>query len=340
VNVAAHTQESLFDRLAPEWNNLLKRSDANLIFLTWEWQSTWWRAYEAGALWVLTVHDEHNRLVAIAPWFIQTKPDGERVVRTIGCVDVTDYMDIIVDHDHVDAVQRSLAQYAWDNRDQFDRMNLCNVSEHSRTFATFPQHLSSAGFDAEPVLQEVCPVIHLPDSFEAYLESLDKKQRHEIRRKLRRAENEAELNWYTVDSTHDFEQQVEVFFRLMASSQPSKAEFLADARNERFFRSILRVAYECGWLRMTFLEVDGQPAACYCDFVYQDSVLVYNSGLDPNYVPHLSTGIVLLAYNIRRAIEDGLKLYDFLRGNESYKYRMGAQDTRVYMLLARKPESA
>lgn len=338
VKVVAHTQATLFEALRPEWNSLLGRSAANLIFLTWEWQSTWWHAYEAGDLWVLAVHSDDDRLVGIAPWFIQVKPDGERVVRTIGCVDVTDYMDIIAEPEHIDGIQQALADYVAQNTGLFDRINLCNVPEDSRTYATFPDHLRQAGMDAKLVLQEVCPIIRLPDSFEGYLESLDKKQRHELRRKMRRAENEAEIEYYTVDSSHDFEQEIETFFRLMAASQPSKAEFLADPRNNRFFRDILHVAFACGWLRMTFLKVDGHPAACYCDFDYNGHMLVYNSGLSLDYAPHLSTGIVLLTYNIRHAIETGHIVYDFLRGNESYKYRMGAVDTRVYMLLARKPE--
>ncbi|MDL1883917.1 GNAT family N-acetyltransferase, partial [Anaerolineae bacterium CFX8] len=75
-------------------------------------------------------------------------------------------------------------------------------------------------------------------------------------------------------------------------------------------------------------------AATYLNFVYNRHVLVYNSGLLPGEYGHLSPGIVLLAYNIRHAIENNAVVFDFLRGNEVYKYRMGAQDTRVFMLRA------
>jgi len=67
----------------------LKRSPADNIFSTWEWQSSWWKAYQAGELWLISCRDDQDRLVGLAPWFIQTQPGGERVVRSIGCVDVT-----------------------------------------------------------------------------------------------------------------------------------------------------------------------------------------------------------------------------------------------------------
>lgn len=336
LRVQVYSQAALFEQLKPEWNALLMRSGADFLFLTWEWQSTWWRVYEAGQLWVIGVYQD-ERLVGIAPWFIQSRGD-ERVVRTIGCVDVTDYVDLIAEPELAHEVQGVLAQFLHEHADAYDRVNLCNIPEASETCHHFPDILRDLGFDADLVLQEVCPVIHLPDDFESYLDMLDKKQRHEIRRKMRKAENEAEIEHYSVSADHDFEAEVEQFLRLMAASQPSKAEFLQDEQNARFMREIMRVTHEQGWLRLSFLKVNGTHAAAYCDFDYHGQILVYNSGLLPDYQAHLSTGIVLLAYNIEAAIQTKHRVYDFLRGNETYKYRMGAQDTRIYKLVARVRE--
>jgi CelD/BcsL family acetyltransferase involved in cellulose biosynthesis len=121
----------------------------------------------------------------------------------------------------------------------------------------------------------------------------------------------------------------------MAASQPSKAEFLRNPANASFFRAVLPTIAARGWLRMTLLQVNQEAVAAYCDFDYQGKTLVYNSGLLPDRYSHLSTGIVLLAYNIQHAIEKGNHLFDFLRGNETYKYRMGGQDTKVFKLMAR-----
>ncbi len=335
LKVALHQESTIFQELASEWDELLHRSVDDTIFLTIEWQSVWWKSYNAGELLIFTCRDAEDRLVGIAPWFIHDI-EGERVVRTIGCVDVTDYVDVIVDKAFLQPVLACFASVLNDNSGKFDRINLCNIPEASPTLAIFPDLLRSCGFDVELVLQEVCPVISLPTSWEGYLESLDKKQRHEIRRKLRRAESETELTIEALTDADSASAMIDTFLYLMSSSQPAKAEFLQDASNVRFFRAIIQTVAERGWLRMTFLKVSGEPVAAYCDFVYRGKVLVYNSGLVLDKYAHLSTGIVLLAHNIRWAIESGYHLFDFLRGNEAYKYRMGGQDTRVFKLMAQK----
>lgn len=333
MELRAYTDERVFDELQHEWNNLLHRSASDLIFLTWEWQSTWWKAYNAGEIWVITVRNDDGKLLGIASWFIQSA-NGERVVRTIGCVDVTDYVDVIVDAEQRNEVYAMFASFLHDNRDQYDRINLCNIPEASPTLAELPAQLTARGFKAELELQEVCPVIVLPDTWDGYLEQLDKKQRHEIRRKLRRAESEASLHWYVVNETHDIEEEAEKFISLMRASHPEKAKFLEDQHNLAFFKSVVPLIYRCGWLKMSFLVINGTPSAAYCDFDYNQKILVYNSGLLPNENGHLSPGIVLLSYDIRDAIEHKREVFDFLRGNETYKYRMGAVDTQVFKLKA------
>ena len=200
--------------------------------------------------------------------------------------------------------RRRWPRFLADNHAAYDRINLCNIPEASPTLATLSgTHCKNAGFNVEVEFQEVCPVIDLPDDWEAYLERLDKKQRHEIRRKMRRAESEAALQWYVVDQTHDIEEEVEKFLALMRASHPEKAKFLDDPHNLGFFQArSCRWSTSCGWLKMSFLVVNGTPSAAYCDFDYNGRILVYNSGLLPSENAHLSAGIVLLSYNIRDAI--------------------------------------
>lgn len=334
MNLTAYDTETVFDDLKDEWNDLLRRSNCDQIFSTWEWQSTWWREYQAGDLWIVAARNDDGRLVGLAPWFVETSAEGERVVRFIGCVDVTDYVDVIIEPQQTEAVFTALAEHLLDHADRYDRVNLCNIPETSPTHQAFAAVLKQAGFEVDVPVQEVCPVIPLPRTFEDYLNTLDKKQRHEIRRKIRRAEAEPGLGWYIVGPEHDLEAETERFLKLMASSHPSKAEFLTNPKNESFFRAIVRTAYERGWLQLAFLNVGPEVAAAYVNFDYAGRILVYNSGLQPEAFGQLSAGIVLLAYLIEHAIETGRFVFDFLRGNETYKYRMGAQDTRVYKLKA------
>ncbi len=98
---------------------------------------------------------------------------------------------------------------------------------------------------------------------------------------------------------------------------------------QRFFRSLARRMADTGCLRLAFLTLNGVKAATYLSFEYKGHLLLYNSGYDTEQFAHLSPGWVLLAYLIQHAIAEGLKVFDFLQGDEAYKYRFGGQDYKV-----------
>lgn len=333
--VQAYRDEQAFEKLQDEWNPLVHKSQSNRIFSTLEWNQTWWAAYHPGSLWIITVRDQQDQLIGIAPCFIETTVERGRVVRLIGCVDVTDYVDLIVDPLHLEETLTALTDFWKQSQAEFDWLDFCNLPESSPVYAQLPILLQTNAFEVTVKQQEVCPMIELPTDWETYVDSLDKKERHELRRKLRRAEGaDEQVAWYIVDHGHDLTAESERFLALMAASQEQKQIFLQNPQNRDFFNRIVPILHERGWLQMSFLTVDGLPAATYLNFLYEGHVQVYNSGLNVSQYSHLSSGIVLLAYNIRWAIEHGYRVFDFLRGNESYKYRMGAKDTRVFNLEA------
>ncbi len=333
VEITAYTADSAFDVLQREWNPLLQRAPVNHVFYTWEWQKTWWEAYCPGDLRVLACRQD-GQLVGIAPLFV-TESVGKRTIQIIGCVDVTDYLDFIVDQEHLTAVFAAFADYFAACREDFDVLDFCNIPFDSPSRKILPGLLEERGFSTDVVQQEVCPIIELPKDWTGYLRMLDKKQRHELRRKIRRIQgSDKTIDWYIVNGRHDLEEEVTHFVRLMAASDPEKAAFLRNDKNLRFFRKIVSLLQECGWLQMKFLTVDEERAAAYINFVYGDRVMVYNSGHDHRDYADLSPGIVLLAYSIRHAIEQGYQTYDFLRGDEPYKYRMGGRDNPVMNIRA------
>ena len=116
---------------------------------------------------------------------------------------------------------------------------------------------------------------------------------------------------------------------------PDKEAFLTPQMRS-FFRELAHVMHDAGWLQLAFLEVSGQKAAAYFNFIYGNRVLVYNSGLDWQSFPHLSTGIILAAYCIQYAIEQGCEVFDFMQGDERYKYQLGGQDVEVRRLAIRR----
>lgn len=335
MNVQSYTTTDVFEELKSEWNGLLENSVTDTPFSTYEWHSHWWEAYHPGDLWVLAFRDADNCLRGIASFFIETNDSGHRAVHFVGCEDVTDYLDILADKDHLRTVYEALADTLVENRELFDNIDLCNIPADSPTYQLLPDLLVKRGLAVNTQKQEVCPIIPLPETFDDYLQMLDKKQRKEIQRKLRLAKGQGDsLNWYIANGRHDIHEEVEKFLKLMASSHPEKAQFLENEQHVTFFKSIVPSAAEAGWLQLNFLEISGEPVAAYVNFDYNNRIWVYNSGLEPGKAAALSPGIILLSYNIEHAIEQQRDTFDFLRGDEQYKYRMGGQDSIVYNLKA------
>ena len=125
------------------------------------------------------------------------------------------------------------------------------------------------------------------------------------------------------------------FVALHRRSRGEKAEFMTPD-TERFFRDVADTLAARGWLRLGVLSVDGEDAAVLFGFAYEGTLALYNAAYDPNLAP-LSVGIACAAYAIRSAIAEGLRTYDFLRGDEPYKYDLGGADHWLLRFEASRP---
>jgi CelD/BcsL family acetyltransferase involved in cellulose biosynthesis len=345
LNFTLYSDETGFAALRGEWNDLLRRSRIDTIFLTWEWQTTWWRTLGAsrGPLYLLAAREE-ERLVGILPLYL-TSDDAGRTLRVVGCFEVADYLDLIVEAAQEEAVYRAFLDWlVGPEAPAWDVLDLCNQPTLSLAHSRLPELARERGWSAEVSQEDVCPVVALPsasgelgfDAWEAYLATLDKKERHEIRRKLRRVEREtpdAELR--IVRGTDGLADAVNAFIALHRLSRRDKDAFM-DERMQGFFHALAATCAEHGWLQLSFLEVGGEPIATYFCFEYNNEVLVYNSGYDPQAYSQLSPGWVLLARLIQGAIAQGCARFDFLQGDEDYKHRFGGVDEPVYRTLIRR----
>lgn len=129
-----------------------------------------------------------------------------------------------------------------------------------------------------------------------------------------------------------FEREMDEFLRLQMASSEDKAEFMTD-KMAHFFRTMACFMQQAGYLRLFFLRINGVYAATLMAFEYDGRLWLYNSGYDPDAFAPLSPGWVILSYSIQYAVAAGLQVYDFMQGDEEYKYRYGAQDYKVMRVV-------
>jgi CelD/BcsL family acetyltransferase involved in cellulose biosynthesis len=320
--------------LASEWNALLARSATQVPFLRHEAASVWWSTlgggeWPAGRLWLGTGRDARGALIAIWPLFRPEGPSADGRLHLIGSFEISDYLDAIVPAERSDEACTALLD-ALEAQGEVRGLDLYNLPEASPTLASVQAIAPGRGWTIQRERLSPCPVVSLEGGWEAYLARLDKKQRHELRRKLRRAADQPQpVELRIVSPSDDVDTQMESFLTLMAYGG-DKARFLQPAMR-RQFTALTREAFRCGCLNLAFLDVGGNPAAAYWSFDYRNRLWVYNSGLNPAYAS-LSPGWVLLGRLIQWAIEAGRTEVDFLRGEEGYKFRLGGVERAIYRL--------
>lgn len=333
MQITTYTDAAGFDELDREWTGLLTRAVTAPIFSTPQYLRTWWHHLGNGDLRLIAVRNDDGTLVGLAPLYLKRDEGGRPQLVFVGCVDVSDYLDFIVDREHVAEVYAALVDYLDGVGGlEWEHGYFCSLSLHSPTRQQLTALGRAKGWLVREEEEDICPVITLADSWDDYLSGLNKKQRHEIRRKLRKASNEAEVRWYVLEQDDSrLGEAIEVFIDLHQKSSTDKEEFW-DETMKAFFRDVARCMAEAGWLRLFFVDIDGAPAASLLCFDYQNELLVYNSGYDAEQFGALSPGNLVIAYSIQHAIEQGRSRYDFLRGDEVYKFRFGGQPEPVHGL--------
>ena len=323
------------DNLKDQWNHLLQESASHVPFLTFEYQQAWWQTRGGGEwpensqLVIITAY-EGDQLVGIAPLFYAENILGDPALMFVGAIEVSDFLDFIVKPEHLADFITGLWDFLLkeDDLPQWEMLDLYNLLEESPTLEALKAEAELRGWDHQQIHLQPAPYVPLPGDYDAYLAGIDKKQRHEIRRKWRNVENSlAEASFYFVEDPDQLKAETQAFIEMMAQD-PNKRDFLTEAMRQHLHNTV-QVAYKSGWLLLAFLTLDGHKAAGYLSFTFQDRIWCYNSGWEWEF-RDFSPGWVLLAYLLEWANENGIKEFDFMRGDEAYKYKFGGIDRHIY----------
>jgi len=320
------------------WNSLVSESATDAPFLRHEYLSSWWQTLGGGewrqAELILISASENGQLVGIAPLFL-AEHDGQQVLLLLGSIEISDYLDLIVRPADLTRFLAELLNFlASSLPDSWRGFDWYNLPDSSPTLAALQAESESRGWNYHQEIYRPTPYISMPGDFDAYLAGIDKKQRHEVRRKMRRAEeSEYPVRFYIADDSAAIDSEIDAFFTLMVTD-PNKAKFLTESMRAQMTAS-LRAAFDNGYLWLGFLEVDGVKAAASLNFDYKNKLWGYNSGVSREYM-ELSPGWVLLGHVLKWVNDNGRAEFDFMRGDEEYKYRFGAINRFVMRAKATK----
>lgn len=332
MKLTIYHEPSAFAALATEWRALVAVSTCRTPFQLPDFQEIWWRHFGSGQLQLLTWRTAAGELCGLASFFV----DASQTLRWVGGEDIADYLDVVARAADLPEIQKQVFAWLLANPD-WQLARLPNMPAWSSTAACWLALAEAQGWQTTYTQLNVCPRLALPTNFEVYLDSLEGRQRHEIRRKLRRtAAADSEISWRIVQGVADPSADVALFLDLLAQSQPEKAAFLTRPNMRAAFTELLTALTQSGLMQLAFLAYQSQAVAAYCSFDYAETIWLYNSGLQAGVAAAFSPGWVLLARIIEYAIAHNYQVFDFLQGDEDYKYRFGGQDVAVWSLTFKR----
>jgi len=315
-----------FSALRTEWNDLLSRSSADTIFLTWEWLFSWWQSYASprDLLYIIVIREGTGELVGIVPTYVHFKPwlplKTVKILRFIGDGSGdSDYLDAILLQGREDQVLNSVWEWLREQRGSWDLLQLSGIPENSRTCSWF-QRTVDAGGVVSRTEKVPCLVTDLPDSWDSYVASLKPRFRTRIRSTLREVTGTPGFCFRTVQTEKDLASGLEKLYDLHGKRWETKGTegvFRSSAKRG-FYEHFTRLFLSQGWLSFEFLELAGNPVACQMCFRYGGTQFLLQEGFDPQFAPE-SVGIALRALVFKKAIADGIRHYDFLAGLGRHK---------------------
>ena len=322
-----NTPITSFQEIETEWESVLQDSPADTLFLTPQWQKVWWDTFGEGQTMCGFFYPVDDDVAAIA-----SLAKSGNTISFMGSQDTFDYNDFPIRLGYEEGFYKTLLE-CMDEQD-CRRMYLFSLRDSSPTLEVFPEMARNKGYTVEIKEEDVTSGISLPETWDEYLGLLSKKDRHELRRKLRRMDTQTDWKWYSVTEPAQVAKRLDEFISLMRQSRADKDEFMTPER-ERFFQNITQRMAELGQLQLYFLDMDGSTVATSLCFDYGGSRLLYNIGYDPQY-GYFSVGLLLNAMCLRDAIDRGLTYFDFLRGPEPYKAHLGGQQRSLYQMVVTK----
>ena len=332
------TREGL-DRMAGDWNELLCESEADTIFLTWEWVSTWLdTVYPDARLFVVAVRDGRHQLIGVAPLYLSSMRAFNllpfKCLRVLGdSQSGAEYGDLIIREGWGQPAMKAIASCLADARQEWDCLWLSSVAGWTGARDRWAALLER--LDAN---QQWRPLdftrIPLPDTHSEYLAQLRGKSRRQLGRLGRRLGATGKVEFRQCHEEAELSARLATLYDLHTRRWQSLGQEGSFARRPKlveFNNQFSSLALSRGWLRLCTLHVADRPVAAVFGVAREDARYGLQTGFDPKVD---GAGLLLWGEVMREMIGEGAAEFDFLRGSYDYKRYLGGEPRTGYEVFA------
>jgi CelD/BcsL family acetyltransferase involved in cellulose biosynthesis len=330
------TDPKEFEALAPVWNSLLENChDESSMYLSLEWLATWWRYFGEGKRLNLLLFERDGQTIGIVPLIKNEYRIGPFKLDALESITWTscNYVGLVLP-EHRDEITAALLGYLRENLHGVSLiLRLSLIPEDSQFLSALKKNM--APLVKSLVFQErvrtLAPYIDLPSSWEGYSASLGRRRRKVLGKALRHLEREkrmVEFRQYTADS---LDEGLNRFFDLhqerwhMVGLRGSFPE----SKDREFHREVARKFLNRNWLHLSSLTIDGEVASALFACIFNQKFYAITEARNIRYARY-SVGHLHGIQVIKDAIDRRLSEFDFLQGDEPYKFYW-TKSARRYM---------
>ena len=335
-----------FQRLRFAWDDVYDRDPEAHFFLSWRWLAGVLESYPGEWL-ILVARGGDGGCLGILPLQLKTvwSQSRQRVRNELhfaGRLFWADYGGVLCLPDHEGDVLPALAFHLLGMN--WSQLVLKGFRISDRRFQRFMETFGDNRVEVETMTSVinqgetdnlVCPYVDLPDTFEAYLsERLSSNTRQKTRRLLRTLEASDQ---YAITTSNAATRAKDVtILETLWHRMWSPLKGPDTSRLATQYARIVARGLEDDLARLLVLWHGDAPVGALASFVdwKKSRLLFFLAGRDESF-HDVPVGLVLHMHNIDWAIRHGIRTYDLLRGNEPYKYSLGALDIRLkYPLIS------
>jgi hypothetical protein len=320
-----------FPLLQEIWDSLILETENKNLFSLYNWQKNYWKYFNRGFSLFILLCKKNEKVKGIFPLIL----NKTKTLKFLGS-GVSDYLDIICSKEEGEDVVNYFFNFLFSNSSYWNFIKLENIPEDSFLLKYENKNKEFIFFKTKT---DSCPYIILPESYEEYLKSLGKKTRFNLNYYRRLLFRNFKTEFKVVQEKKELSNTLSKFFELHKKRWLKKGlpGMLYNKKRKEFHKEISNDLLEKNILRLYTLSLDGEIVGVLYGFLYSKKFYYYLSGFDPKFYKY-SIGTVLTSYAIEKSIEEKAEIFDFLRGDEEYKYRFGCKNKFNYNLYIAKKE--
>lgn len=328
MKVSVINSEIEFFSIRDNWNGLLDSCPEASVFLSHDWLFNWWKVFGKGTPYIVACWMQ-EKLIGLLPLYAECKKSNT-IIKRLGflgnCGVSSDFLDCVAAPGFENEVFEAIWAHLKQDTNQWDLINLFDM-DNSSDFAAF---LRRRVLGKQKIITREtasCPYLVLPDNWDDLLSRLSKKKRKNLRYYKNKLSAHGHISLDVITTQGEIPGAFEDFLGLRLDRLETKnlAITSVDEKYRQFHRNVMESMLENGKLQLFFLKLEEERIAFLYQFRHGTRIFAYHTGFDRKWMAY-SVGTVLFEFTLRRLIEDGVQVFDFLRGDERYKYSWDVEE--------------